>query len=170
MIRIDEVYKIGKLGKAHGVKGEVTFMFTDDVFDRVECDCLILMIDGILVPFFIEEYRFRSGETALVKFEDIDTQDRASSLTGCEVYFLRRLADEETDGVITWSRIVGFDVVDAASGKNIGKIEHIDETTVNVLLELEDGTLIPAADEMIGDVDIEKRIITLIIPEGLLEL
>lgn len=170
MIGIDEVYKIGRLGKAHGVKGEVTMMFTDDVFDRVDCDCLILMIDGILVPFFIEEYRFRSDTTALVKFEDVDTQERASALTGCDVYFLRRLADEMLDGEITWSRTIGFDVVNAASGETIGQIGNVDETTENILIELEDGTLIPAADEMIAEVDIEKRRIAITIPDGLLEL
>ena len=31
MIRTEEVYKIGKIGKPHGVKGEVSFMFDDDV-------------------------------------------------------------------------------------------------------------------------------------------
>ena len=59
MIRKEEVYKIGRLGKSHGVKGEVSLQFTDDVFDRVEAEYLILDIDGILVPFFMEEYRFR---------------------------------------------------------------------------------------------------------------
>ena len=66
MIKQEEVYKIGRLGKAHGVKGEVSFQFDDDVFDRVDADYLILDIDGILVPFFMEEYRFRSDSTALV--------------------------------------------------------------------------------------------------------
>lgn len=47
MIRRDDVYKIGKLGKPHGVKGEITFAITDDVFDRVDADYLILDIDGI---------------------------------------------------------------------------------------------------------------------------
>ena len=93
MIRREEVYKIGKLGKPHGVKGEVSFMFDDDVFDRVDIDYLILDVDGILVPFFIEEYRFRSDESAIMKFVDIDTQDKASELTGDEVYFLRSLSD-----------------------------------------------------------------------------
>lgn len=65
MIRQEEVFKIGKIGKPHGVKGEVSLMFEDDVFDRVDADYLVLLIDGILVPFFFEEYRFKSGETAL---------------------------------------------------------------------------------------------------------
>ena len=57
MIRQEEVFKIGKIGKPHGVKGEVAFRFSDDVFDRVDADYLILEVDGILVPFLIEEYR-----------------------------------------------------------------------------------------------------------------
>ena len=68
MIKQEEVYKIGRIGKPHGVKGEVNLMFTDDVFDRVDAEYLVLMVDGILVPFFMEEYRFRGDETALVKF------------------------------------------------------------------------------------------------------
>lgn len=87
MIRQEEVYKIGRLGKPHGVKGEISLLFTDDVFDRVETDYLVLDIDGILVPFFIEEYRFHGNETALIKFCDINTQDKARELTGDEVFF-----------------------------------------------------------------------------------
>ena len=41
MIRQEEVFKIGKIGKPHGVKGEVAFRFSDDVFDRVDADYLI---------------------------------------------------------------------------------------------------------------------------------
>ena len=85
MIREEDVYRIGKIGKPHGVKGEVTMMFSDDVFDRVDAEYVVLMLDGILVPFFFEEYRFRTDETAIVKFCDIDTQEQARELTNCEV-------------------------------------------------------------------------------------
>lgn len=166
MIKEDEVYKIGRIGKPHGISGEVTLRFSDDVFDRVDADYLVLMVDGILVPFFIEEYRFRSDEVALVKFEDIDTKDRASELTGCDVFFLRHLADAGDD-VLTWSQIVGYDIVDMSSGKTIGRIEAVDETTINTLLELSDGTLIPAADEFIEDIDHEERKLMMRLPEGL---
>ena len=167
MIREDDVYKIGRIGKPHGIGGEVTLRFSDDVFDRVDAEYLVLMVDGILVPFFIEEYRFRSEEVALVKFEDIDTMDRAAELTGCDVFFPRHLADIDND-VLTWSQIVGYDIVDVASGKVIGRIESVDESTINVLLELADGTLIPAVDEFIDDIDHEalKRFMSL--PDGLL--
>ena len=167
MIREDDVYKIGRIGKPHGIGGEVTLRFSDDVFDRVDADYLVLMVDGIFVPFFIEEYRFRSEEVALVKFEDIDTMDRGAELTGCDVFFPRHLADIDND-VLTWSQIVGYDIVDVASGKVIGRIESVDESTINVLLELADGTLIPAADEFIDDIDHEARKLFMSLPDGLL--
>ena len=168
MIRQEEVYKIGRLGKAHGVKGEVSLQFDDDIFDRVDADYLILDIDGILVPFFMEEYRFRSDAVALVKFEDINTQQRASELTGCDVYFPRALADEDEEP--TLSMLVGFDLVEANNGKTVGRIAAIDDSTANILFELEDERLIPANDDLIHDIDTKHKVIKMDIPEGLLEL
>ncbi len=169
MIKKEEVYKIGRIGKAHGVKGEVSFSFDDDVFDRVDADYLILEVDGILVPFFMEEYRFRSDNTALVKFEDIDTQDRARELTNCDVYFLRSEADDEEEE-LTYSFLVGFNIIDDKSGRNVGTIASIDDNTLNILFELEDGTLIPASEELITDIDKDNKTITIALPEGILEL
>ena len=168
MIRQEEVYKIGRLGKAHGVKGEVSLQFDDDIFDRVDADYLILDIDGILVPFFMEEYRFRSDAVALVKFEDIDTQQRASELTGCDVYFPRALADKDEEPSL--SMLVGFDLVEANNGRTVGRIAAIDDSTANILFELEDERLIPANDELIHDIDTKHKVIKMDIPEGLLEL
>ena len=169
MIREEEVYRIGRLGKAHGVKGEVSFQFDDDIFDRVDCDYLVLDVDGILVPFFIEEYRFRSDVVALVKFEDIDTQQRASELTGYDVYFPRALADED-EGGLSLALLVGFNIVEANEGRTIGRIAAIDDTTANLLFELEDGRLIPASDDLIDDIDQRGKSITMHLPEGLLDL
>ena len=168
MIRQEEVYKIGRLGKTHGVRGEVSLQFDDDIFDRVDADYLILDIDGILVPFFMEEYRFRSDAVALVKFEDIDTQQRASELTGCDVYFPRALADEDEEPSL--SMLVGFDLVEANNGRTVGRIAAIDDSTANILFELEDERLIPANDELIHDIDTKHKVIKMDIPEGLLEL
>ena len=169
MIKREDVYKIGRLGKAHGVKGEVSFQFDDDIFDTIDADYLILEIDGILVPFFMEEYRFRNDSLALVKFCDVDTQQRASELTGCDVYFPRSVADEGTEG-LSLSMLVGFDIVDASDNKVVGKIAAIDDSTQNVLFEMEDGTLIPASDDLITNIDTNRRQIIMQIPEGLLEI
>lgn len=44
MIREEDVYRIGRLGKPHGVKGEVSFHFADDIFDRADCDLSLIHI------------------------------------------------------------------------------------------------------------------------------
>lgn len=170
MIRPEEVYKIGRIGKSHGVNGEVTFMFDDDVFDRVDADYLVLEVEGILVPFFIEEYRFRSDTIALVKFEDVDTQQRARELTNCDVYFPRALADDDPDAPLSLAFLVGFDIVEATTGKPVGRIATIDDQTLNLLFCLEDGRLIPASDDLITDINQEARTVSMTLPEGLLDL
>lgn len=173
MIQRDDVYRIGKLGKPHGVRGEVSFMFTDDVFDRTEADHLVLDIDGILVPFFIEEYRFRSDELALMKFEDIDTQEQARTLTGREVFFPRALADED-ETELSWAAIVGFTLIDAATGKTVGTIDSVDDNTINILFEVttpdQREVLIPASEDLIEEMDAAARTIKVTLPEGILDL
>ena len=169
MIRQEDVYKIGRLGKAHGVKGEVSFQFDDDIFDRVDADYLVLDIDGILVPFFMEEYRFRSDSVCLVKFCNVDTQQRAQELTGCDVFFPRALA-EEGDEMPSPSMLVGFEIVNAANGKTVGRVAAIDDSTANILFEMEDGMLIPANDDLIEVIDAEQQQIKMNIPQGLLEI
>jgi 16S rRNA processing protein RimM len=164
-----DLYKIGKIGKPHGVKGEVSFHFSDDVFDRTEAEYLMLCIDGLMVPFFMEEYRFRSDETALVKFCDIDTQERASELTGCEVFFPRDVADDDDDN-LSWAEIIGYSLIDSATSKNVGKIASVDDSTINILFELEDGTLIPASIELITNVDKKHKEIEIELPDGILDL
>lgn len=51
MIHKEDVFLIGKLTKAHGLKGEINFQFTNDIWERADCDYLICEVDGILVPF-----------------------------------------------------------------------------------------------------------------------
>ena len=139
------------------------------MFDRVDADYLILSIDDILVPFFIEEYRFKTDSNALMKFEGIDTQERARELTGCEVYFPHELADSDED-TISWAAIVGFDITDADSSRTIGRIAAVDDSTINILFELEDGRLIPASEDLITAIDQQARTITMRLPDGLLNL
>lgn len=170
MIRKEEVFKIGVINKPHGVKGEVSFTFTDDIFDHVDCDYLILLMDGILVPFFMEEYRFRSDNVALVKFEDIDTAEQARKFTNVEVYFPKKFMNEQED-VTSWNFFIGFRVEDVHHGY-LGEITDVDDTTINVLFSIEkDGEelLLPAHEEFIIDLDRKKKVMKVDVPDGLIE-
>lgn len=169
MISLESVFKIGHLGKPHGYKGEIGFSFTSDVWDRAEADYLFLMLDGILVPFFLEAYRFRGEHSALLKFVGLDSAEALQDIVGAEVYFPYSLMPEDEEVDYTWQSLVGYRVEDDEAGA-LGEIVRVDETTVNVLFELENGTLIPAVEEFIRDVNHDERVIHTHLPEGLLEL
>ena len=167
MIKADDVYRIGRLGKAHGIKGEITMQVEDDIFDRTDADYLVLELDNIMVPFFIEEYYFKTDTTALIKFEGIDTLERAKEFANIDVYFPRNIKDNSIDSeeeALSYPMLVGFQVND------IGKIAYIDHQTENIMFELEDGTLIPASEELIEDIDVLNKQIKMTIPEGLLDI
>ena len=55
----------------------------------------------------------------------------------------------------------------------LGKITSVDDTTENVLFEVDHNgreLLIPAVDELVSEVDEENRKLYMNIPEGLLDL
>ena len=169
MISDSEVYKIGQIGRTHGIKGEVTFNFTDDVWDRAESEYLFLRVEGILVPFFLEEYRFRSDSTALVKFLDYDSANDVQFLIGCDVFFLHALTPEMgEDEEYTWRYFTGFELFDENVGL-IGTIDRVDDTTQNVLFQVGE-RLIPAAEDWITDINHKERTIHMTLPEGLLDI
>lgn len=180
MIKPQQVYPIGRIGKPHGVKGEMNFMFDDDVFDTTDSDYIIIETEGILVPFFFEEYRFRNDNTAIIKLEGIDTQEQAREFTNCVVYFERSKAEnaeDETSSLLSPQKnrqIVGFTIVDAQTGKSIGTVKDIDDSTINVLLIIEDKDhqqmLIPANEDLIEGIDLQRQTITMRLPDGLLTL
>ena len=101
MIHNDEVYHIGYIQKFRGLQGEVELQFTDDPFDRGSAEYLVLKIDGILVPFFLENYRFKNNDTAILKFEDINTDLQAKKIVGLQVYYPLSYLDDEDNQELT---------------------------------------------------------------------
>ncbi|WP_297328303.1 ribosome maturation factor RimM [uncultured Bacteroides sp.] len=172
MIKKEEVYKIGIFNKPHGIHGELSFTFTDDIFDRVEAEYLICMLDGIMVPFFMEEYRFRSDSTALVKLEGVDTAERARMFTNIEVYFPVKYVDGEGPDELNWDFFVGFRMEEIHHGK-LGEVTDVDNSTINTLFIVDyqgEELLIPAQEEFIVNIDQKHKVITVDLPEGLLAL
>ncbi len=169
MIEESSIYKIGVLTRTHGVRGEISFTFFDDVWDRADADYLILRIDGILVPFFLEEYRFRSDSVALLKFQGYDSSEQVLEFCGAEVFFPFDLTPQpDENDELTWRYFTGFRVVDVRVGE-LGTIDHVDDSTSNILFHV-GNLLIPAAEPFFRQVDHQKRLITMELPEGLLEL
>lgn len=173
MISDSDVYKIGTLTRTHGIRGEVAFQFTDDVWDRVDADYLFLRLDGLLVPFFLEEWRFRSDSAALLKFEDVDDAVAASRLVGADVCFPKELTPSDVDEEdFTWKHFIGFEVLQEE--QKLGTVSSVLDQTANVLLVIEtpEGKelLIPAHENFILKADHRQRLLLVDIPEELLTL
>ena len=164
-----DTYKIGTLTRTHGIGGELSMNFTDDVWDRADADYVFLEVDGIQVPFFLEGWRFRSDSVALLKFQDIDSSESALEYVGADVYFPHDLTPEPSeDDEYTWRHFTGWKVVDEIAGE-IGEIEHVEDSTANTIFFVGD-KLIPATEDFIERIDAKERTIYMNLPEGLLDL
>lgn len=167
--------QIGQISKPHGLQGEVAFSFTSDIFDEINPPCFICELDGIFVPFFVEDYRFKNEETALVKFEGINSADEAMELNKANLYIEKKYIPEE----VTQSEVegidyyLGFKLYDV-TGELIGTIDGVDDSSENYLFlvtgEKSEELYIPASDEYIVEIDDEKKTMVMDLPEGLLEL
>ena len=172
MILPDNLFPIGQLQKPHGINGEISFSFTTDVFDREDVSFFVLEIDGIFVPFFIDEYRFKTNETALLKFDGINSESQARELSGLTVYLPKTLLEKVEDDEIELDYFVGFDLIDKQAGR-IGEIAEVDQTTENALFVIQredEELLIPVGDDYIREIDHENKKIHVELPEGLLDL
>ena len=173
MIKQEEVFYIGKISKFRGICGEVELLFTDDVFDRGQSPYLVLDMDGILVPFFWEEYKFKNNDTAIFKFEDIGNEAAAKRLVGRSVFYPKKYnveEDSDTAHLSSWKAFTGFDVFDL-KGKKLGTIESVDDSTENILIYLDtpDGEelVLPLHEDFITDYSMTQRTIALALPAGL---
>ena len=173
MIRKEEVFKIGQFAKPHGIKGEISLVTNCDLFDDVEDPCIVCEIDGILVPFFIEDYRYKTDTVMLVKLENVSDEKAARDFTNREVFFpLEDVGEDDLVGDMSWGSFIGYTVIDEQHGE-LGKITDVDETTINVLLQIDhkgNEILLPAAEELITSADHENKTLRVSVPEGLLDL
>lgn len=134
---------------------------------------MVLDIDGILVPFFWESYRFKNDQVAILKFEDIDSEETAKRIVGLKVYYPYAMLDEDDNELSSVRALTGFTVIDVNFGK-IGIISAVDDSSANILLTVEktDGSemMIPYHDDFLEDFNLKGRTLTLSLPEGLFEL
>ena len=148
-------------------------MTNSDVFDDSEDPYVICEMDGIFVPFFIEEYRYKSDSVILVKLVNVDDEKTAREFSNREVYYsLDEVDEEDLVGEMTWDSFIGYRVEDETIGE-IGEIVNVDESTMNVLLQIDykgEELLLPAAEELILSADHENRKLVVSVPEGLLDL
>ena len=103
-------------------------------------DFVFVQRDGLFVPF-------RSAEIA--------------QLMGEEVFVLKREMEIDEDEM-AWVDFEGWTVKDGDAA--LGKIVRVDDSTMNIFAELEDGRMLPLHEDFIIDIDEEAKVLRVNLP------
>lgn len=172
MIRKDNNLLLGFIAKPHGTKGSVLIRLRNIKPEEIKKrDWVFVEIDGLLVPFFIEEFRANADDSLVIKFLQINSESEAKSISGSDAYIghdqikLKR-------SKITSSSVSGYKVIDKSLGF-IGIADDITGTTGNPLLRIRQSGkewLVPVHEDIILAINDTDREITIDAPEGLFDL
>jgi 16S rRNA processing protein RimM len=164
---------IGKIRSLHGVKGDVIFEHNlppDFDFDNLDA-ILIELIPNSYIPFFVDEYQEINDSEVILKLEEYDDRNSAMEILTKNVYAPEHLKLDMTTGN-PWANLKGaqlYDQYDMA----IGTITDIIENGAQVLLDVKaehKSYLIPFAEPLILNFNLEKNHLQLEIADGLLDL
>ena len=113
----------------------------------------------------------------MITLEGESSRQEAAAFVGKSVYMtfsdLPSMSEYDDDEGVYAGDLVGYRATDHDT--DIGEIVAIDDNTENVLFVVARGdghndVLIPAVDEMIEDIDHEKKILRFNLPQGLLDI
>ncbi len=163
--------RIGKLVRKHGIKGHLVLILDAAGLAFIEQGHLFVEIDGIKVPFFIDEHWFFNPKEVLLLFEDYHDTEKAGKLLGKDVWIkaTETTGESKEPGL---EDLLGFMIVDKKHGQ-IGPVLDILELSGNNLFRTEyrgEELLLPAVEEMIQSIDTRKALVHVRLPEGLLDL
>ncbi len=168
---------MGYFGRAHGVAGEVkVFPETDDperflAFERV----FVGKTSESVREYAVEGVRIqmlKGRAIVLLKLEGFESPEEAETLSRTGVFARVDDLPPLEDGEVFIHDMIGMEVVEQTSGELIGTLKDVLEGAQYLLVVGRDGrpdVLIPDVPEIVVDVDIESRRITLAPPDGLIE-
>ncbi|MCB1271247.1 MAG: 16S rRNA processing protein RimM [Microthrixaceae bacterium] len=150
--------EIGKVGRAHGVRGDLYVDLLTDRTERLDPGARVLVGQ----TWYVVQHRRAAGTRWLVHFEGVDDRTTAERIAN-----LPLRAEPLTDRGDGWyvDQLIGAEVVDA-DGTVVGTCVAVVANPAHDLLELDGGALIP----MVFVVDVRQGSITVKLPEGLLDL
>lgn len=170
-MNINECYRLGKITKPFGYKGQVViFLDVDTPEDYQTLDSAFVEIKNNLIPYFFKIDSL-NGNKAVVTFEDLSVEE-AHGLIGNDLYLPLSLLPKLSGNKFYYHEIIHFKVVDAVHG-DIGEIASVIDYPAHPLFQImKDGTeiLIPIVDPIIKNVDRENKTIHIEAPNGLIDL
>ena len=126
--------EVGRVGRAHGVRGEVYVNLTTDRSERVAVGSRL----SARGAWHEVEFSQPSGEKWLVRFSGVADRTAAERLTGAALY-----AEPLDDPDVLWiHELIGARVVEV-DGTDRGVCVAVIDNPAADLLELESGALVP---------------------------
>jgi len=169
----DDHYLTGSLLKTTGTKGEIILKFNSGLSDEIlKLESILIEVDGKLVPFFIENIKVKSNNTAVVKIEGINSEQSSKEFIDSDFYISKK-QKKEVDLILDESIDVAGYVLKDQNEEVIGTVIEFIDIARNPLLNVKVGKkeiLIPANDDLIIEVDDDQQIILINIPEGLFDI
>ncbi|MFC8508185.1 ribosome maturation factor RimM [Streptomyces sp. NPDC057411] len=164
---------VARIGRAHGIKGEVTVeVRTDEPELRLGPGAVLLTDPASTGPLTIESGRVHSGRL-LLRFEGVKDRNAAEALRNTLLIAEidpEELPEEEDEYYD--HQLVDLDVV-LADGTEIGVISEISHLPSQDLFIVErpDGTevMIPFVSEIVTEIDLENQRAVIVPPPGLID-
>ena len=176
MITREELIAIGHYNKPHGVVGEISATVDVDYDVLQSLTCLVSEIDGIYVPFFVNACRPKTADTVLLTIDGIASEQEAARLVNHDIFALKRdysaASDEADADGYPLDYFISFELQDSDE-KRVGEIIAVDEQTENAIFTRDrdgDELMVPANDNLIVEFDIDKRVMVMDLPQGLIDL
>jgi 16S rRNA processing protein RimM len=174
MQHAEDLILLGLFLKTHGIDGHLVLkLFFLPENEPEENEPVFVEVDGLPVPFFIKEFRIISDDTAFVQFDEVNSSTEASAFVNCRVFTDRQKAvEDEKNAGMNYEILEGFRVIDEKYGDSgiLREVSEFSENTVMIVDFKGREILIPFHEDIIRNIDYERRIIEITAPSGLLEL
>lgn len=167
---MEEYFEIGQIVNASGLKGILKIKpFTDDIKKFSNLKTIYIKTKSGLTEFKIEQVRYVKN-MVMLKLAGIDTVEEAEKYRNLYIRILRDQEEELEEGSYYVVDILGCKV-NTDANQELGKIVDVFQTGSNDVYVVKDEQgkqiLLPAIKQVIKNVDIKNKIITVHLLEGL---
>ena len=165
-----EYFEIGQIVNTSGLKGILKIKpFTDDIKKFSNLKTIYIKTKSGLTEFKIEQVRYVKN-MVILKLAGIDTVEEAEKYRNLYIKILRDQEEELEEGSYYVVDILGCKV-NTDANQELGKIVDVFQTGSNDVYVVKDEQgkqiLLPAIKQVIKNVDIKNKIITVHLLEGL---
>jgi len=148
-------------------------MYVDfEGLDKIKLDTVFIEIAGKLVPYFVSSIKYLQKNAAYLVLEDVDTIEKASALIRKDIFLPNKLKPKKKKQEFTLLDLVGFTAIDENEGE-LGVITDIHQYPKQLIAAVtykNCEVLFPLNEEIIKGIDVVSEILTVDLPEGLLEI